>query len=108
MARLALLAAGLAVLAASAVEASKPHYHGHPAGRRASPKEVPQSATCYTEANSNGFYETYTDYAANLGSFDNSFSSCCFYGIWMLYDDYEYNYNDFNVRQFMISRPVSN
>ena len=59
-----------------------------------------QTATCYTETNSNGFYEVY-DYPESfiVGDFDNSFSSCCFLGVWMLYDDYEFNSFDFNVRK---------
>ena len=53
--------------------------------------------TCYTNSGATGSYMDYFDYASSLGSYDNSFRSCCLYGIWMWYDLQDYNYADFNV-----------
>ena len=33
----------------------------------------------------------------NLGQDSNRFSSCCYYGIWILYADVNYNQNNQNV-----------
>jgi len=52
--------------------------------------------TCYTNAGASGSYKDYFDYAPSLGSYDNSFKSCCMYGIWMWYDLQDYNMVDFN------------
>jgi hypothetical protein len=42
------------------------------------------------------------DYAPNLGqyNFNNRASSCCFDGIWILYDEFDYNVNNFQVEKF--------
>ena len=40
------------------------------------------------------------DYVPNLGqyNFNNRASSCCFNGIWILYDEYNYNINNLQVQ----------
>ena len=67
--------------------------------------------TCYTNSGATGSYMDYFDYASSLGSYDNSFRSCCLYGIWMWYDLQDYNYADFNVNiihTFFIALSVIN
>ena len=71
-------------------------------------KAEQQSATCYDYFGQQGSSLIIYDYVPDLlqlGGWDNLFSSCCFYGTWVLYDDYQYNGNNPNVRQkFLIGR----
>ncbi len=45
---------------------------------------------------------TMSDYVPDLRAYgwDNEFSSCCFNGVWLLYDDYDYNSLDFEAEEF--------
>ena len=74
-----------------AVPATRPFY------KSTSTTKDNSGTTCYTNTGASGSYMDYFDYAASLGSYDNSFRSCCLYGIWMWYDLQDYNYADFNV-----------
>ena len=77
-----------------AVSATRPFYQSTSTTR----SKDNSGTTCYTNTGASGSYMDYFDYAASLGSYDNSFRSCCLYGIWMWYDLQDYNYADFNVR----------
>ena len=76
-----------------AVSATRPFYKSATTTR----SKDNSGTTCYTNTGASGSYMDYFDYAASLGSYDNSFRSCCLYGIWMWYDLQDYNYADFNV-----------
>ena len=82
--------------------AKRPNYHRsapiNPRLRSSPPARDNSALTCYTSTNAGGYYQDYDDYASSLGSYDNSFRSACMYGIWMWYDEEDYNYADFNVR----------
>jgi hypothetical protein len=99
MARLALLLVAALVLVAAAEANKRPFYKqtraASAAGDVPAPKEA-QSLNCCTDDNSNGRCNRYTDYAAYLSGYNNDFESGCFQGIWMLYDEEDYNYFDFN------------
>ena len=79
----------LFVVAASAT-AARPNKNAVPDNRDT------VGTTCYTNVGASGSYKDYFDYAPSLGSYDNSFRSCCMYGIWMWYDLQDYNMVDFN------------
>jgi hypothetical protein len=55
-----------------------------------------QYLTCYDHYGQSGNSYRIQDYVSNLGSinWDNQFSSCCFYGIWSLFDGIDYNGRD--------------
>ena len=76
-----------------AVSATRPKYKSAPTTN----SRDNSGTTCYTNTGATGSYMDYFDYASSLGSFDNSFRSCCLYGIWMWYDLQDFNYVDFNV-----------
>ena len=52
-----------------------------------------QYLDCYDRFNQQGTTYRVNDYTPDLSrvGMDNRFSSCCFYGIWNLFDDYEYS-----------------
>ena len=56
-----------------------------------------QYADCWDYNGQQGYTRRINDYVANLGTDSNRFSSCCFYGIWLMYDDINYNQNNNNV-----------
>ena len=58
-----------------------------------------QYVTCYDYFGQGGSSYRVTDYVPDLYStgWDNKFSSCCFYGIWNMYDDRDYNERSTNV-----------
>jgi len=55
-----------------------------------------QYADCYDYFGQQGYSRHITDYVPNLGQDSNRFSSCCYYGIWILYADVNYNQNNQN------------
>ena len=59
-----------------------------------------QYMTCYDYFGQSGSSYQVTDYVPDLYSigWDNRFSSCCYYGIWNMYDDRDYNERNTNVR----------
>merc|ERR1719232_1727766 len=66
-------------------------------------KAEQQSATCYDYFGQQGSSLIIYDYVPDLlqlGGWDNLFSSCCFYGTWVLYDDYQYNGNNPNAQAY--------
>ena len=56
-----------------------------------------QFADCWDYSNQQGQSVRITDYTPNLGNNANRFSSCCYYGIWLMYDDIDYNSRNTNV-----------
>ena len=64
----------------------------------------PQYMTCYDYNGQQGNSYRLTDYVSDLYStgWDNKFSSCCFYGIWNLYQDAEFNERNSNVSKYGI------
>ena len=58
-----------------------------------------QYVTCYDYFGQSGNSYRVQDYVTDLYSsgWDNRFSSCCFYGVWTLYDDRDYNERNTNV-----------
>jgi len=62
---------------------------------RMSPRES-QFLNCYDNTNSGGDAIAATDYIDDLRNYnmDNRISSCCFQGIWILYEDTNYNKNN--------------
>ncbi len=94
----------LVVIAAAA--AKKPRYNEivpNKVGRVAevTSKQSPQSLTCYDNYDGRGDSLQMYDYAPTLFStevnFNNRFSSCCFSGVWLLYDNPFYNQGAFFV-----------
>lgn len=63
-------------------------------------KQQAQTLYCYDLPNYGGDSLQAIDYIPDLGQygFDNMISGCEFNGIWMLYDNYDYNAYDFQVR----------
>ena len=95
------------VLVVLAVSATRPKYKSDTTTH----SQDNSGTTCYTNTGTTGSYMDYFDYAPSLGSYDNSFRSCCLYGIWMWYDLQDYNYADFNVNiihTFFIALTVIN
>ena len=68
-------------------------------------KAEQQSATCYDYFGQQGQSCRITDYVPYLFSlgWDNKFSSCCFYGTWVMYGDSTYNENNPSVRNIFES-----
>merc|ERR1719397_1433759 len=66
----------------------------HP-GARMTPR-ASQALNCFDGANSGGNRVSATDYIDDLRNYnmDNRISSCCFQGIWILYQDSNYNGNN--------------
>jgi len=60
---------------------------------KADSEATAQYVTCYDYFGQGGSSYRVTDYVPDLYStgWDNKFSSCCFYGIWNMYDDRDYN-----------------
>ena len=87
----------LLVVAASAT-ASRPKYQNATNDNR----DI-TGTTCYTNTGATGSYMDYFDWAPSLGTYDNSFRSCCMNGIWMWYNLEDYNYADFNVCKYQTS-----
>ena len=67
-----------------------------------SPQENRQKLTCYERYNHQGDSVVLSEYAPILDNynFDNRASSCCFEGIWLLYDQEYYNTNNPNALAF--------
>ena len=65
-----------------------------------------QEVTCYDGKGQTGeSLNLVTGYIADLSwgyNFDNKISSCCFQGIWILYEDYAYNIDHHDVRNGFI------
>merc|ERR1712154_626131 len=61
-----------------------------------------QYATCYDYFGQGGQSYRVTDYIPDLYSigWDNRFSSCCYYGIWNMYDDRDYNERNTNAAAY--------
>lgn len=59
-----------------------------------------QTLDCYDLQGQGGDSIQAIDYIPDLAAygFDNMISSCCFQGIWMLYDNTNFNEDDFFVR----------
>ena len=64
--------------------------------------DQPQSMTCYDYFGQQGNSYRVTNFDSDLSynGWDNKFSSCCFYGIWTLYQDALYNEDNPNVSLF--------
>ncbi len=67
--------------------------------REAAPSGSDQSLTCYAGDNFFGPSLTMDDYVPDLRAegWDDEFSSCCFNGIWLLYEDKDFNTDSFQV-----------
>ena len=67
--------------------------------REAAPSGTDQSLTCYAGDNFFGPSLTMDDYVPDLRAegWDDEFSSCCFNGIWLLYEDEDFNTDSFQV-----------
>ena len=63
-----------------------------------------QYADCWDYTGQQGYTRRINDYVANLGTDSNKFSSCCFYGIWLMYDDINYNQNNNNVSKNTVTQ----
>ena len=65
-------------------------------------QENRQKLTCYERYNHQGDSVVLNEYAPILDNynFDNRVSSCCFEGIWLLYDQEYYNTNNPNALAF--------
>merc|ERR1712141_894031 len=59
-----------------------------------------QFADCWDYSNQQGQSVRITDYTPNLGNNANRFSSCCYYGIWLMYDDIDYNSRNTNAAAY--------
>ena len=68
-----------------------------------------QYVTCYDYFGQGGSSYRVTDYVPDLYStgWDNKFSSCCFYGIWNMYDDRDYNERSTNVSSWCLLHVVA-
>ena len=93
----AFIPAFLTAVASTAAAGRPPMF---PAGKSAPGNKADQSLTCYEYWDQQGQYRTFTDYVEDLRSigWDNRISSCCFTGIWILYDQINYNDNAESVR----------
>ena len=100
----AFVPAFLAAIAATANAAGRPPMFPVD-GKSAAPGDrADQSLTCYEYWDQQGQYRTFTDYVDNLRDYgwDNRISSCCFTGIWILYDRANYNDNSETVSKTQI------
>ena len=97
----------VAVSTASSVNLYRKHNYNlsnHSSLQEEEEKQQPaQTLTCYDLEDQGGDALQAIDYIADLANydFDNMISSCCFQGIWMLYDKSNYNAEDFFVRPFI-------
>lgn len=79
--------------------------HGSPQGKklyspvRGSTQQEAQTLNCYDYPNYGGDSLQAIDYIPDLAQygFDNLISGCEFNGVWMLYDNYDYNAANFQV-----------
>jgi len=78
---------------------SKPNYETTKSTRSLDNK---QKLTCYERAGNQGDAVILTDYAPYLDNynFNNRAASCCFEGIWLLYDGENYNTNNPSLTTF--------
>ena len=65
-------------------------------------RQFDQTLDCYDYAGQSGNSVHLIDYAPDLRqyNFDDMASSCCFNGIWLLYEDTGYNNQNFGVNYF--------
>ncbi|XP_059083008.1 beta-crystallin A1-like [Tigriopus californicus] len=84
----------LSTLAVTALASSRPPFF--PQVTRSNQQEN-QELQCYEFPSYEGIAYRFNDYAPSLSpfDFDNVISSCCFNGVWILYDEHDYNKNDF-------------
>lgn len=84
-------------LASVALAAKKSRMH--PNSARSNQAEN-QYLDCYDYPGQSGANVRITDYITNLGAigFDNLASSCCLNGIWLLYDETDYNSRNLEVK----------
>merc|ERR1711890_134632 len=90
----ALMCVALAGLTAASSLSKSSRPLAHPAARM-TPRSS-QALNCFDGANSGGNRVSATDYIDDLRNYnmDNRISSCCFQGIWILYEGYGYNNNN--------------